>query len=170
MTPRDEAQKQQWLANRATAYTGSLMHFLRALYTNSLKANSFLAQQVRNTSKGLVLNPAARPIDSLRRVSADGQHTYLRFRGPLQVAHFGEAPDPRYDRPMKSLGASRTPYPAKRQVSRLQLFDDEAEIQADGSVLNPLDISVGDYWGFEKIGEFLPYDYVPPTALAPATP
>ena len=170
MTPRDEPQKQLWLANRATAYTGSLMHFLRAVYTNSLKVNGFLVQQVRNTPKGLVLNPAARPLDSLRRVSADGQHTYLRFWGPLQVAHFGEAPDPRYTQPMKSLGATRTPYPALRQVSRLQLLADEAEIQADGSVLDPLDVSVGDYWGFEKIGEFLPYDYVPPTAPAPTAP
>jgi hypothetical protein len=91
----------------------------------------------------------------------------------LQVAHFGEAPDPRYDRPMATLGPppSRTPYPAKRQVSRVRLQAREAEIQADGSVLNPLEVSVGDYWGFEKIGEFLPYDYVPTAATAaPAQP
>ena len=170
MTPHDAAQQQQWQANCATAYAGSLMHFVRAVYTNTLKANNFLAQQVRNTPKGLVLNPAARPADSLRRVSADGQHTYLRFRGPLQVAYFGEAPDPRYAKPMKSLGATRTPYPALRQVSRLELLADEAEIQADGSVLDPLDLSVGDYWGFEKIGEFLPYDYAPPTPSTPPPP
>jgi hypothetical protein len=119
-----------------------------------------------------VLNPTALPIDSIRRV--EGKRVFLRFTGELQVAYFNEAPDPRYKKPMSPLGASRTPYPAKRQVSRLRLQGREAEIQADGSVLNPLDVSVGEYWGFEKIGEFLPYDYVvpatPPTPAAPARP
>ena len=110
------------------------------------------------------LYPEARPIDSLRRVSADRQHIYLRFTGELQVSHFGEAPDPKYTRPMATLGPSRTPYPAKRRVSRLRLQDREAEIQPNGALLDPLDVSTGEYWGFEKIGEFLPLNYEPPTA------
>ncbi|WP_460502511.1 hypothetical protein, partial [Hymenobacter agri] len=101
--------------------------------------------------------------------------TYLRFSGDLQVAHFGEAPDPRFKQPMATLGYARTPFPPQRQVSRLQLVDNEAEIQADGSLRNPLSVAIGGYWGFEKIGELLPYDYVPtgmpsPTRTpAPAT-
>ena len=178
MTPRDERQRQQWAANRLTAYTGSFMHFLRSVYNNRLEAEGFLAQQmmvvpnpryeradsssarallarrpdgaVHRRRAGLAapagdrmrpglatLNPAPRPIDSLRRVSANGQRTYLRFTGELQVAHFGEAPDPRYKRPMAPLGYSRKPYPAKRQVSRLKLQGREAEIQANGSLLQP---------------------------------
>ena len=206
MTPRDERQQQQWATNRATAYTGSFMHFLRSVYSNRrLRTEGFLAQQMRlmpnprferadSRQRALrerrpsgsftaaeqdslakwdrivpafaMLYPAALPVDSLRRVSADGQHTFLRFTGELQVTHFGEAPDPRYTRPMSPLGASRTPYPAKRQVSRLRLQEREAEIQANGAPLNPLDISNGEYWGFERIGEFLPFDYVPAAATA----
>ncbi|RAK65209.1 carboxypeptidase-like regulatory domain-containing protein [Hymenobacter edaphi] len=113
------------------------------------------------------LNPAALPIDSIRQVSADGKRVFLRFSGELQVAYFGEAPDPRYKQAMSPLGPSRTPYPALRQVSRLRLNGRRAEIQADGSLLNPLAVSVGEYWGFEKIGEFLPFDYVPTTPAAP---
>ena len=121
-----------------------------------------------NVSPALAtLYPAARPIDSLRRVSADGR-AFLRFTGELQVAYFGETPDPRYRRPMSTLGVSRTPYPAKRQVSRLKLQGREAEIQANGSLLNPLDVYNGEYWGFERIGEFLPVDYIPPPTPAPA--
>ncbi len=200
MTPADDAQRQQWAANRAAAYTGSFMHFLRSVYANRVKQENFMAQQIAlrpNPRFGraderrrallaahldnkfspaeqdslsrwgrlapvlAALNPAARPTDSLRRVSADGQHTYLRFRGELQVAHFGEAPDPRYGRPMAALGVARPPYPAQRQVSRLHLTDGEAEIQADGSLLDPLEVSLGEYWGFEKLGEFLPFDYQP---------
>jgi hypothetical protein len=211
MTPRDEAQRRQWEANRLTAYTGSFMHFLRSVYRNRLRTEGFMAQQVRviiNNRFGqtdslrrmllerhpdgsaltkaekdslalwsrsapiyAVLNPTALSIDSIRRSSADGKHVYLRFTGELQVAYFGETPDPRYKLPMSSLGTSRTPYPAKRQVSRLRLQGRQAEIQADGSLLNPLAVSNGEYWGFEKIGEFLPFDYVPPTAATrPSAP
>jgi len=109
------------------------------------------------------LYPAALPVDSIRRAAADGQRVFLRFRGELQVTHFGEAPDPRYTLPMSPLGPSRKPYPTKRQVSRLKLQGRQAEIQANGSPRNPLDVANGEYWGFERIGEFLPFDYVPPT-------
>ncbi len=200
MTPRDEEQRRQWAANRATAYTGSLMHFLRSVHANRLQAEGFLTQQMRvvpnphfarvqrratgaftRTERDSLaqwdraapvfarLYPAALPIDSLRRVSADGQHTYLRFTGELQVAHFGEAPDPRYRRPMSPLGPARPPYPAQRQVSRLRLQEGEAEaeIQANGAPLNPLEILAGEYWGFERIGDFMPFDYVLPAASTP---
>ena len=113
------------------------------------------------------LYPEPRPIDSLRRVKPNGR-TYLRYTGELQVAHFGEAPDPRFKQPMNTLGYSRTPFPPLRQVSRLQLVDNEAEIQADGSLRNPLSVAIGGYWGFEKIGEFLPYDYIPTGMPSPA--
>ena len=120
----------------------------------------------RETPQLATLYPEARPTDSLRRVGADGR-IYLHFRGELQVAHFGEAPDARFRGRMNTLGYSRTPYPPQRQVSRLSLTDGEAEIQADGSLRNPLDVAIGGYWGFEKIGEFLPYDYVPTGMPAP---
>ena len=57
---------------------------------------------------------------------------------------------------------------SQRQVSRLKLHGREAAIQANGSLLNPLDVYNGEYWGFEKIGEFLPFDYMPPTASTAA--
>jgi hypothetical protein len=31
-----------------------------------------------------------------------------------------------------------------------------------------LDVSPGEYWGFQRIGEFLPADYEPPVAATPA--
>ena len=111
------------------------------------------------------LYPAARPIDSLRRV--EGEHTFLRFTQELQVCYFGEAPDPNYDAPMSSIGPAGATLPAKRQVSRLLLLAPETRIRANGSLVNPLDVVTGEYWGFQKIGEFLPLDYTPPVAATP---
>ena len=114
------------------------------------------------------LNPAARSIDSLRRVSEDG-HTFLRFTNELQVVFFGEAPDPAYNTPMSPIGPLGAKSPSKRQVSRLTLLAPETEIRPNGTLVNPLDVVSGEYWGFQKIGEFLPLDYAPPVA-AVATP
>ncbi|RZK14458.1 MAG: carboxypeptidase-like regulatory domain-containing protein [Hymenobacter sp.] len=108
------------------------------------------------------LNSVARPIDSLRRVSADGEHRFLRFRDELQVVYFGEAPDPGYTAAMSPIGPASKTMPTKRQVSRLTLVPTETEINANGTLVNPLDVVIGEYWGFQKIGEFLPLDYAPP--------
>jgi len=114
------------------------------------------------------LNPVARPIDSLRRVAPDGR-MYLRFSDELQVVYFGEAPDPAYTTPMSPIGPAEKTMPAKRQVSRLMLLTTETEINDNGTLVNPFDVAPGGYWGFQRIGEFLPLDYEPPVA-AKATP
>ena len=160
--PRYERNQQQRTALLAAGAAGAY----------SPAEQDSLRRWSREAAEQVTLYPEPRPIDSLRRVKPNGR-VYLRFTGQLQAAHFGEAPDPRFRQPMNTLGYSRTPFPLVRQVSRLQLADDEAEIQADGSLRNPLEVAVGGYWGFEKIGEFLPYDYVPtgmPTPAAPARP
>jgi hypothetical protein len=115
------------------------------------------------------LNPAARPIDSLRRVATDGR-VFLRFSDELQVAYFGEAPDPAYTAPMSPIGPEADKImPAKRQVSRLSLLAPETELNPSGTLENPFDVGRGEYWGFQRIGEFLPLDYEPPVAAAKRT-
>jgi hypothetical protein len=113
------------------------------------------------------LNPAARPIDSLRRVAADGR-VFLRFTDELQVVYFGEAPDPAYPGPMSPIGPAEKTMPAKRQVSRLSLLAPETELNPNGTLENPFDVGRGEYWGFQRIGELLPLDYAPPVVAARA--
>ena len=205
LKPQDDTQRQQWAANRLTAYQGSFMHFLRAVYGNRLRQDNFIVQRVGEapnprfrradaqrrallavrpegpfsaaeqdslTRWGRVpptlttLFPKARPIDSLRRVSTNGRATFLRFKDELRVTHFGEAPDARFGAASAAAavpaGPAASAYLSQRQVSVLRLPDGEAEIQADGSLRDPLEAAIGGYWGFEKIGEFLPLDYGPP--------
>ncbi|WP_151085712.1 carboxypeptidase-like regulatory domain-containing protein [Hymenobacter baengnokdamensis] len=205
MTPRNERQQQIWVANRATAYYGSLTHFLKSVYDNQVQEAGFLMQQVRlipnthlahNDSMRLallhkyrytrlfftpaeedsiskwvkapkafaVLHTAARPIDSVRRVSTDKAHIFLRFTQELQVAYFGETPDPLYRIGMATIGPPGAPAPRNREVSRLRLLVPEAEIQPNGKLLNPIAVFTSEYMGFEKMGEFLPVNYVPPAS------
>jgi len=111
----------------------------------------------------LSLRPSA--TDSLRHLSADRQRVFLNFRDYLQVSYLKEGPDPKFWQVARPPGA---PVPAvDRQVSRLALLEPGVEIATDGQLASPLAVFVDSYWGFEKIGEFLPLDYQPP-ALAPA--
>ncbi|WP_045690263.1 carboxypeptidase-like regulatory domain-containing protein [Hymenobacter sp. AT01-02] len=110
-----------------------------------------------------LLYTAPRPIDSLRET--DSGRVWLRFRDYVQITYRHEAPDPNYQ-PVRPVGAPSLPAPTQ-QVSTLMLHPLRAEVQANGQLLEPLAVFTDGYWGFEKMGEFLPTDYLPPTSAAP---
>ncbi|MDF7813572.1 carboxypeptidase-like regulatory domain-containing protein [Hymenobacter sp. YC55] len=62
MKPRNSRQQQRWLANRAKAYQGSLVHFLRSVHTNQVASQGFLVRKLR-----IVSNPRFARADSLRK-------------------------------------------------------------------------------------------------------
>lgn len=202
LVPRNANQRQRWATNRATAYRGSLTHFLCSVYLDKVAAQGFLAQKIRvipnppfaradslrrqllrlrqhsplssaeQDSLGRwarvypslqLLYTAPRPIDSLRRVAPDGK-VYLHFTDYLQITYSREPPDPLYPGPPRLPGGPGGP-PPKQQVSRLLLTGREAELQPNGQLLNPLAVLVENYWGFEKMGEFLPLNYAPPSPI-----
>jgi hypothetical protein len=110
-----------------------------------------------------------RPLDSLRRVSPDGQHVFLRFVDNLQVSYLREGPDPLYH--IQTTLPTNAPFPpSDQQVSQLVLMVPEIEIQPNGQLANPLAVFTDEYWGFEKMGEFLPVNYQPPAAAPPSKP
>ena len=47
------------------------------------------------------------------------------------------------------------------EVSELHLLGPAAIIQPNGYLTNPLSVKVDGYRTFEKVGEALPFDYVP---------
>ena len=104
-------------------------------------------------------------VNSLRRVAADGQHVFLRFQDRLQVTYLLAGPDANY-RPQPSRYARdpAPPLPQDRQVSLLVLMQPEVEIEPNGQLANPLAVFTDEYWGFEKMGEFLPVNYLPPAS------
>jgi hypothetical protein len=115
-----------------------------------------------------LLYTAPRPLDSLRRVAPDGR-IFLRFTNYLQISYLRELPDPHYRGGQDLLLAlgDAVGLGARPQVSRLSLLLREAELLPTGRLLNPLAILTDYYWGFEKMGEFLPLDYSPPPFFHP---
>jgi hypothetical protein len=101
-------------------------------------------------------------VDSLRRVSADGRRVFLRFRDRLQVTYLLAGPDINYHPTPSRYARGPAPLPPDHQVSQLVLMQPEVEIEANGQLANPLAVFTDEYWGFEKMGEFLPLNYLPP--------
>ena len=70
MTSEDPARMQKWAQHRQAAYTGSLMHFMRSLYNDQIRADGFIVEHeinVPNLEKRRVkeiYNPALPKTDS----------------------------------------------------------------------------------------------------------
>jgi len=106
-------------------------------------------------------------VNSLRRVAADGRHVFLRFQDYLQVTYLLAGPDANYrPQPSRYVRGPAPALPQDHQVSRLALMQPEVEIEPNGQLANPLAVFTDEYWGFEKMGEFLPVNYLPPASLS----
>ncbi|MCA8831130.1 carboxypeptidase-like regulatory domain-containing protein [Hymenobacter pini] len=90
----------------------------------------------------------------------------LRFPDQLQVTFDREPADPAYVAYTARNASAEQPLPAglSTQVSVLNLLEPRVELQANGQPRNPLALLTEGYWGFEKMGEFMPVDYTPPPA------
>jgi len=101
-------------------------------------------------------------LNSFRRISPDGRHVFLRFQDRLQVTYLLEGPDANYHPQPSRYAKGPAPLPPDRQVSQLVLMQPEIEIEPNGQLANPLAVFNDEYWGFERMGEFLPHNYLPP--------
>ncbi|TGD78865.1 carboxypeptidase-like regulatory domain-containing protein [Hymenobacter wooponensis] len=160
-------QKMRIVPNRKFPRADSLAKALRQARRNSVFSSAdqdSLSRWVKVPRAFSMLYTAPRPLDSLRRVQPDSGRVWLRFRDYLQVTYLKESPDPAYPaaRPISAAAAALP----KGQISTLVLLQPEIEIQKNGQLVVPLGVFTDGYWGFEKMGEFLPLDYTP-AASAP---
>jgi hypothetical protein len=112
-----------------------------------------------------MLYTAPRHLDSLRRVvpGPGGRRVFLGFSDRLQVTYLLEGPDANYHpQPSPYARGPAPPLPQDHQVSQLVLMQREIEIEPNGQLAQPLAVFTDGYWGFEKMGEFLPVNYLPP--------
>ncbi|MBG8555612.1 carboxypeptidase-like regulatory domain-containing protein [Hymenobacter guriensis] len=88
---------------------------------------------------------------------------FLRFADLLQVTFAAEPADPAYVAYTARQRRPGQPLPAGLSVqsSVLHLQSPTVELQPNGTPTDPLALLTEDYWGFEKMGEFLPLDYQP---------
>jgi hypothetical protein len=103
-------------------------------------------------------------VDSLRRVAPGGRRVFLRFHDHLRVTYLLAGPDANYHPQLSPYARAPAALAPDEQVSQLILLQPEVEIEPNGQLANPLAVFTDEYWGFEKMGEFLPVNYLPPAS------
>ncbi|GGG35880.1 hypothetical protein GCM10011378_10190 [Hymenobacter glacieicola] len=161
-------QRLRRVVNPARAQADSLLTLMRqqtttrrllnpARFDDSLHALTKVPRQLEY----LYTRPLA--TEAYRQQLPDSGRVALQFPDLLQVTYAREKPDPAY-----ALHLARTaplgraaPAAPTTQVSVLQLLLPQVLLQANGQATNPLGVLTEGYWGFEKLGEFLPVNYQP---------
>ncbi len=147
-----DSQKVVWNINRAKAYNGSKMHFMRSWYDSSLTKQGFAIERIKDSTamEGVLID---NPIDS-GFYHADSSDVEIDLKGRFRIVYRSELPDPKYLSLYKF-----SPY-TKVQISVIEVLD-AFIIERNGYFYEQSDIVNSGYWSWEKLADALPYNYVP---------
>ncbi len=145
-------QAAAWKVNREKAYYGSLLHFMRCYYDSTLGDNSYKIELV--DAKTNKTKPVYNPYDSSYFNIVNENDIELAFPGKLRIVYAQEKPEKEY------LSFQKLDLNTTVQVSLLDLSD-PIVIEENGYFYEQKDIISLGYWGWEKIADFLPYNYEP---------
>ncbi len=155
-----KAQAAKWLSNRATAYQGSVMHFVRSVHEGTLASSGFIVRRldkVEGSRKGRYNNV----VDPKILVESDFSDTIenqkiIQFPKYLYVLYDKELEELPY---LIKLEPFKKPIPAP-QTSIVQLVGTNAvEIFANGHLEPAIAFFLDGYWSYEKLDKLLPLDY-----------
>ncbi len=147
------AQKQVWTANRKKAYQGSLMHYLRALHSNTTREEGFLTYTIRNILLPLVIAP--NPVFT-EQLIARTDSNFLKFNYKKRLYTL-------YDKKK----ASADDKPSNRTEIIIDVAPTgsilmlDADIDKRGSYSAYQSILIQGFWGTKRIGDQLPFEYLP---------
>jgi hypothetical protein len=144
-------EEEQWKLKREEAYLGSLTHFMRAYYNRSLSTEGFRVEFTDKSGKLRALND---PYDPEFAVLEDEELELHPVGGKLRVAYLNELPEKAYLTRNKLSSANTI------QISQLD-FREAILVERNGYFFDQRDLLAIGYWGWEKLADFMPYDYVP---------
>ena len=168
------SESKKVLKKRMEIYEGSVMHFMRSLYTNKLRENNFEIRQMVKT-----INIGGKPIvidgntkyDNSHKVSfeftsgllnadsvayGENENTAaLFFKNFLQVTYTKKVAPAYYSRSYNTN--------SQGIVSEITLINKKPLfVYSNGTYYEPTSLLLSGYWGWsEKIGYLLPFDFVP---------
>lgn len=153
----DSAQlKAQWKQSRELAYEGSILHFMRALYSRSLDDEGFDVQVMTKAGNRDTALRAKDPYallgfqknDSLNFISIQPQSPDIAIIYTIE-------------KPAKTYIKNNPDQPKDIQFSVIGfLSKDPLFIEQNGFYYEQSDIILRNYWTWEKIADMLPYDYI----------
>lgn len=139
----------RWTEKREEAYLGSLTHFMKSYYQKSLGAEGYKVEFLDSrTGKYRPLND---PYDTTF-TSVDAEEMELHPPSALRVIYLQETPEQAY------LEKNKLSMTNTVQISQLN-FRNSVLVEKNGYCFDQRDILAIGYWGWEKIGDLMPYDY-----------
>ena len=157
MQPADSAQATLWQANRQVAYKGSILHFMRSVYTKQLKEEGFEIQfllknggiesalPLKNFYAALnyKLDDSTMVVD----INPNQPDVAVLYKNEKPVAEYFV----QYDEQPKDFQLSLVNMTAAQSIG----------IEQNGYYFDQNDITINGYWSWEKVGDMLPYDFNP---------
>lgn len=150
---KSDQQHLQWKKNRLKSYLGSLQHFLKSLYHNTLDESGFSIDQKFNLVK-LTKEESRSHLKSMPRFShrsGDKVKGY-KLEGFLQVEYDGSAD---FELGEQSYSVSVEKEGGIHANTREHIFF----VDKYGSLLNPLSVAVFAQWADKRIAQALPVNY-----------
>jgi len=146
-----------WQQNRLEAYNGSQLHFMRSLFNKSLSDEGFEVQFLVKNNAEQISIPLKNLYGALNYSKEDSTNTveFKPNQPDMAVIYNNAKPEQAY---FESGSKGETEF----QVSTLIIAPGESIIiEENGYFYDQKDITTNDYWGFKKVADMLPYDYIP---------
>lgn len=144
-----------WQQNRQKVYKGSLLHFMRGLYNKTLADDGFEVQFLVKNNEQEMTVPLKNPYLALNYVKDDSTNTVeFRPNQPDMAVIYTKA------KPEQAFFTFDPKAKKDFRVSTLSVAKGESIIiEENGYFFEQTDITTNGYWGFEKVGNMLPYDF-----------
>ncbi|QPH38937.1 carboxypeptidase-like regulatory domain-containing protein [Pedobacter endophyticus] len=170
-------QKRTWEENRLKAYEGSLMHFLRSVYSNTLLEEGFIANQMVKSSN--IFDRRAYMIPTPVKLSKfvarlDSSFVSYKFNAlniiykPKKAARLQKQLPEQVEIDLKILKDKMPndigfpPVDPEGKSSQLLLYLNEALIDQRGSVYTGYKtFLIRGYWSKKRLADQLPFEYRP---------
>jgi len=154
-------QQEMWKANRAIAYKGSLLQFMRSLYSRTLEEDGFEIQFiVHNNGEDYPIH-LGNVYGALNYEKDDSTNIVEFYPNQSEVALI-------YNKAKPEKSYTDLDSTAKKTFQLSTLIFPKGEkffIDQNGYFYDQEDMVTNGYLGFKKIGDMLPYDYNPEEEL-----
>jgi hypothetical protein len=170
----DTKKLNAWIANRKTAYQGSVLHFMRSVYTGDLRSQNFVAK-VSRIEPNFEKNRIQKIMKSGNNVHKDSIIYYntVLLQGDTVLKHHvfpnldtfvvQETAAAKFIHFRERIDVLYFVTDNKAYLSGMLLASDRAiQVQENGSYFSSRDLLTTNYWGEnEKMCNMLPYNYIP---------
>lgn len=145
-------QQETWKQHRLYSYSGSRLHFIRSWYDSTLKEEGFVLEMADSNNKN-ALAPIKDPY-AAAFYAVDSGDVEINMSGRLRVSYTNQMPDKKY------LQENNFPAGTRVQISALDILNG-LDIEENGYFYDQADVTNLGYWGWKKLAELLPFDYLP---------